>query len=291
MKRFSTKRWKNLNKKINQRFSKHLYQAVAIYCLMLLSTFTYASSNVVKLKNVTGEYVYNIKSDISYNFALEKAVENAKKNAFLQSGTSELLSSSEVLTKSSDLSGKIDVLYSSITSVEKNARLLSHKLIKSSKPVEISEDTYKVSVQIDAEIIKYKTKVDESFYFEVNGLSKTYKETQAIEFALKPNQPGYFYLFIVERDSNLVSLLYPNNYELHRQLKEDVISNFPLNKEIEYALTCKAEYERNDLFFVFTKDKLKYRDNQSFQALTSWIYSIEPSRRTVQLFNIIVTKK
>jgi hypothetical protein len=273
------------------KFDKNIYHQVALCCLVLLSFPILSQTEEIEVEGVVGEYIYNINSDISFVKAKEKAIEIAKKNALLKAGVKELISTTEVLRKSSYGASDIDQIYNSFTSSEIKGELLSYELVNKPKPKEISEETYKTTVVIDATIIKYETKSDPEFSFDIKGLKNTYIENEGFEFSISATKTGYLNVFIVERGSKEVSKIFPNDYEKQFALEKGRIRSFPINRSIEYALTVDQKYEKNDLFFVLTKENIEYAGKENMRDMIKWIYSIAPDKRCLQYHTVLVSKK
>jgi hypothetical protein len=270
--------------------------------VLLLPVYSY-SQQIVKIKNVAGEYVLSPKSDVSLKSAFEKATNDAKLNALRKAGVAENISSSDLLTTDqNETYFKQDV--KSILAIELNGAVLNDSTISESSSVDQFGNTV-VKVTLDVDVIKYTKTSDPSFDFKLEGIKEYYENDDIMKFTFLPYSSGYLKIFDVNDAENYC--VYPYE-DKHNQQLNDIKNNlfkanqlvqFPVNKlmgnpktkENGYMLNTELAKEKNFLIFVYTKDDIPFTEKYTYKNILSWIYKITPDKRKVQFFDFEIVNK
>jgi hypothetical protein len=150
-----------------------------------------------------------------------------------------------------------------------------------------------IEITIDAAVIKYETKPDNTFDAYIEGLKAVYNNHDKLTFTVKTTQACYLTIFnITDVDA---TLMYPNSYEKQNPFNSIKVYNFP-SGQVDYSLeTDLKEKESNRLIFVFTKTAVPFIKMDKDQVTTNdnifnWIYSIMPDQRKVEYRSLIIQK-
>lgn len=259
--------------------------------LFLLTSFINAFANQErKILNVRGEFIFNTNSNISVKEAYNKAIENAKLNALRQAGVKEYIGGKEYLSTNLTDDDKYKQLYSSISTSEMNGEILECKTVWDTL-IKIDKYNYKKEVVVDATVVIYDEKADESFTFNVEGINSFYKNNEPLVFSLTPSQDCYFTLFLLGEDKTDVSMLYPNLYEKNIKLAKGIKQEFPINKQLEYALFSKEKIEKNSLILMISKKEIIFHEPKNIDDVIKNIFTISPSSRSARFFDIQIENK
>ena len=273
-----------------------------VFMLVLLSNGSF-SQEIKTIKNVSGEYILSNKSDLSLKDAFSQAVIEAKLNALRKAGVVENISSSDILISSETGSEhKQDI--NSVLSVEISGAVLNDTIIGEKTSVNQFGNTV-IQVIINAQIIKYEHKSDQSFDFIVEGVKESYENNDLMKFSFLPYSDGYLTIFALNDEENYVLFPYQNkenrhlNDSINVRFKANQKRTFPVNKlmgnpstnEIGYILSTEQRRERNSLIFVFTKEVFPIMQAISFKNINYWIYSITPDKRRVKYYDFVINRR
>lgn len=269
-------------------------------CVFFLLALLYFSSvcfsqERMKVYGVEGE---SLSLNLTPKQALNEAIQEAKINALMEAEISEQVGSVRVLFKIDNGENVTQSFSEVITS-----RLGADIVVDSIYPEQKSFDEFnhmKVTVRIDATVIKYDKKSDPTFFFEIRDLKDTYYNNEVISFTVIPSQNGYLKIFVINEKESI--LLYP-----YKNLIADYLSDtenylfkagqpvdFPVHNAYKpgYSIELEEgkEIENSLLIFIFTKDNFTWVEGISQKAINNRIANISPNKRTVEYFPIVLKK-
>lgn len=251
--------------------------------------FSFYSQKSINVKNIKGSCF--IEGDISPNIAKNKALNEAKINALKDAGINESISSYQILFTNQDKNDYTQFFSSDIQS-ELQGAVKSIKIINE-KIYCTNDNKIVCDVVIDAEVIKYNTKADNTFKANINGVKSVYNNNDNLTFNIIATQKCYLTIFNIT--DNEASLLFPNSFEKNTELKKNETKEFPTEK-IDYSLgSNQNKQETNRLIFVFTKKEIPFikMDNNQItikEEIFNWLYSISPDERYVEYYTISILK-
>lgn len=273
--------------------------------LVFLHIFPWTSTiycqEIISLTNITGEYIVGKGSDLTLKQGEHRAYMEAKTKALKEAGIAEMISSTDLLI-TNEGNHSIEQDMRSVVAVEINGAVLSDTVLSIDYSINNFQGTV-ITVVINAEVIKYKTELDRSFDFKVDGLRELYKQGDLMTFTFAPYQEGYLKIFNFNDSESFVLYPYDNSqYPFlndNKNFKFAAYSNnrFPMNaligspdtKEPGYLIESNQSRENNSLWFVFLKSNLPYNSKLDFKNFQKWLYSIPPDQRTVKIYDYIVT--
>lgn len=279
MKIFLILKWKKC-----QRSNK-----VALCFLALLLVFQVSAQKQVKVSGIKGTAF--ITGDVSPNQAKLIALNDAKINALKAAGIGENIKSYQLLFSSQE-KNEFSQFFSSDIQSEIQGAVSSYE-VTNQATVTKSDDVLNIEVTIDATVIKYETKPDNTFDAYIEGLKAVYNNHDKLTFTVKTTQVCYLTIFsITDVDA---TMMYPNFYEKQNQFDSINVYHFPLG-QVDYELETELkEKESNRLIFVFTKTAvpfIKMNKDQvtTNEAIFNWIYSIMPDQRKVEYRSLVIQK-
>ncbi len=270
--------------------------------LLFTSHFVLYSQEVKVIKNAVGEYIVSNKSEISLKAAFEKAVVEAKLNALRMAGVVENISSSDILT-SSDKSSNVKQDINSILSVQISGAVFNDSVISEKTSVDQFGNTV-IRVVLNANVIKYTQKYDQSFDFKIEGIKEFYENNDLMAFTFLPYSDGYLTIFSTNENENFILFPYleEGNHLLNDSINIKFRANkkytFPLNKlignpqthEVGYLLSTEMERENNCLIFVYTKEIFPFVKRVTYKNIIECIYTISPDKRKIQYHDFVIIK-
>ena len=257
--------------------------------LVFFVALNLSAQKLVKVNSIKG--VAFISGDVSPNQAKFLALNDAKINALKAAGIGENIKSYQLLFSSQE-KNEYSQFFSSDIQSEIQGAVASYD-ITNQVTVKKSEIELYIEVTIDASVIKYETKPDNTFDAYIEGLKAVYNNHDKLAFSVKTTQACYLTVFnITDMDA---TLMYPNSYEKQNPFKALELYSFPLG-QVDYELeTSLKEKESNRLIFVFTKTAVPFikmdKDQvTSNDAIFNWIYSIMPDQRKVEYRSLVIQK-
>lgn len=279
MRRYLIQKWTKCQKSSNLLFALVLF----------LLTFNLSAQKLVKVSGIKG--ISYISGDVSVNQAKYSALNEAKINALKAAGVGENVKSYQLLFSSQE-KNEYSQFFSSDIQSEIQGAVASYD-ITNQATVKKSEIEMYIEITIDASVIKYETKPDNTFDAYIEGLKAVYNNHDKLTFTVKTTQACYLTIFnITDLDA---TLMYPNSYEQQNSFNSIKVYNFPLG-QVDYALeTDLKDKESNRLIFVFTKTAVPFIKMDKDQVTTNdnifnWIYSIMPDQRKVEYRSLVIQK-
>ena len=257
--------------------------------LAFLLAFQVSAQKQVKVSGIKGTAF--ISGDVSPNQAKLIALNDAKINALKAAGIGENIKSYQLLFSSQE-KNEFSQFFSSDIQSEIQGAVSSYE-ITNQATVKNSDEILNIEITIDASVIKYQTKPDNTFDAYIEGLKAVYNNHDKLTFTVKTTQDCYLTIFnITDVDA---TLMYPNSYEKQNSFNSIKVYHFPLG-QVDYALeTDLKEIESNRLIFVFTKTAVPFIKMDKDQVTTNeaifnWIYSIMPDQRKVEYRSLVIQK-
>jgi len=262
---------------------------VLLCFLVFFFALNLSAQKLVKVNSIKG--IAFISGDVSPNQAKSLALNDAKINALKAAGVGENIKSYQLLFNSQE-KNEYSQFFSSDIQSEIQGAVTSFD-ITNQATVKKSEIEMYIEITIDASVIKYETKPDNTFDAYIEGLKAVYNNHDKLTFTVKTTQACYLTIFnITDMDA---TLMYPNSYEKQKSFDSIKVYNFP-SGQVDYALeTDLKEKESNRLIFVFTKTAVPFIKMDKDQVTTNdaifnWIYSIMPDQRKVEYRSLIIQK-
>ena len=281
---------RNLKKYLIPKWKKCQRSNNLTFCLLVF--FFALNVSAQKLVKVTGiKGISYISGDVSPNQAKFLALNDAKINALKAAGIGENIKSYQLLFSSQE-KNEYSQFFSSDIQSEIQGAVASYD-ITNQVTVKKSEIELYIEITIDASVIKYETKPDNTFDAYIEGLKAVYNNHDKLTFTVKTTQACYLTIFNINDVD--ATLMYPNSYEKQNSIKAVEVYKFPLGG-VDYELeTSLKDKESNRLIFVFTKTAVPFIKMDKDQVTTNdnifnWIYSIMPDQRKVEYRSLIIQK-
>jgi hypothetical protein len=266
---------------------KKLLTLFILICFLKIS-----SQNIIKVSS-TG--VGFISGKVSPDEAKIEALNDAKLNALRAAGITEQLSNYNLLF-SAQKNNDFAQFFNSSTQSEMQGAISSYTVI-SEKTIQKNQNELVIEIKLDAEIIKYKSKLDVEFDAKISGIEALYKAGQHLNFKIDVTKNCYLTIFNIIEGTQGV-LMYPQATSKSLQLVSNKSYEFPndFDKENDYYLETELKNESNQLIFVFTKSKIdfiKSKINESIDSekMFTWIYRIPPDQRKVEYIPFSIFSK
>lgn len=246
-----------------------------------LAQKTSKHTGIVGISYVTG--------NLSPNDAKAQALNEAKLNALKAAGIAEDISTYQLLFTSQQKNDFTQFFSSAIQS-EMRGAVQSYE-ITSEKMYCKNEKEIVYEVKINATVIKYDTKPDNTFDANIEGIKAVYNNNEKLTFTITATQNCFLTIFNITDKEAMV--MYPNKYEKQQALTAMQRYAFPQAK-INYTLATEGQkQEANRLIFVFTKTpvpfvKMKEDGVTTTEQIFSWIYSIAPNERDVEYTTLLI---
>jgi len=261
---------------------------------LLVIAFLFSSNFIVaqktiKVKDIVGTAF--ISGDVSPNQAKVQALDDAKINALKKAGIEEHINTYQLLF-TSQAKNDYSQFFSSDIQSEMQGAIKTFKIKRDSIYCK-GENEIICEIIIDATVIKYETKSDNTFDANIEGIKGVYNNDDKLSFSIKTTEKAYLTIFNITDNEAL--LLYPNTYEKQQILDSSVLYKFP-DPKISYQLhTDMKQQETNRLIFVFTKTPVPFIKIDKDQLTTqenifTWIYSIMPDQRKVEYYTLTIQK-
>ena len=266
-----------------------LIRQMFVAIILLLSANSSIAQKTTKLTGIVGTAY--ITGDVSPNEAKAQALNEAKINALKAAGIAEDISTYQLLFTSQQKNDFTQFFSSSIQS-EMRGAVQNYEII-SERTYCKNEDEIVCEVKINATVIKYDTKPDNTFDAHIEGIKAVYNNNENLTFNINTTQNCYLTIFNITDKEAIV--MYPNKYEKQQALTAMQRYRFPQAK-INYTLsTDDQKQETNRLIFVFTKTHISFIKMNPDQTTTldhifNWIYSITPDQRKVEYVTLAITK-
>ncbi|MDA3867430.1 MAG: DUF4384 domain-containing protein [Salinivirgaceae bacterium] len=273
---------KNHTSHINQQL---LLFAFALILLLLSTSSSFADNKTIKVKNIKGQAIGGVNA--SPASIIDQAIKNAKLIALSEAGIHEEISAYQNLYKSETDENYEEVfmsdIFTSVSGVVSNINVRDTVAHFDPKTF-----TLKVSVTIDATVIKYDKKEDRTFDAWVEGIKAFYQNNSIISFTVKPTQDCYARIFLIAKNQESY-VLFPNDHESDIKLQANTEQTFP-TEELDYWLDTEIDKEPHRIIIVLLKKPIPYTNKVAYKPILDWIMSISPETRVVKTFGFIVAK-
>ena len=262
---------------------------LSLYFLVFFFALNMSAQKLVKVTGIKG--ISYISGDVSPNQAKSLALNDAKINALKAAGIGENIKSYELLFSSQE-KNEYSQFFSSDIQSEIQGAVTSYDIINQAT-IKKNEIELYIEITINASVIKYETKPDNTFDAYIEGLKGVYNNHDKLVFTVKTTQPCYLTIFNINDVD--ATLMYPNSYEKQNPFKAIEVYKFPIG-QVDYELeTSLNDTESNRLIFVFTKTAVPFIKMDKDQlttndAIFNWIYSIMPDQRKVEYRSLIIQK-
>lgn len=276
---------------------------IRIFVILILFIFCYLPFYSFCQKVIIAER-YEISDFDSFNGSIKKAISMAKSKALRKAGISENIQNytSLLIAETKDDFSELfrDELLISINGTVKEWKHISPP----QKGYDPETDHFYIDLNIEAKVMKYKTKPDPSFVAKIEGLKSSYisGDENPIDLKIKPYQNCYLKVFYISDEE--AQLLYPietkTGESKPREFEnKELVSNQAFGINYLYPET-KKQTEFGKLIIVITKESIPYTkaklDAQGFYTSTTvedifeWILTIEPENRKEYYEQFVITK-
>ena len=248
-------------------------------------------AQTVKLTNVIG--TYNITGDISPNQAKKEALTNAKINCLLKAGVSENINSYQTLYTNQSKN-----MFEQIFTAESQSQLqgnIKTYRVKNERIYCKNEIEIIYEIVIDAEVIKYKSELDNKFQVNIENLKASFNAGDDFSFQFKSTVDCYLTVFDL-LDTTAV-LVYPHSGGSKKIIRNSE-TKFPFegNFSAELSPGNVATSETHRLLLVFTKETYPFilhdpKFYTSYEKVIGWVNSIEPSQKNIQYYGFQIIPK
>jgi hypothetical protein len=284
--KFLIAKWKN-----SKRIKKNIFSILFLLGTSLIVTTSSYAQKTIKVKNSIGTCF--IEGDISPNQAKINAFNDAKLNALLKAGISENISSYKTIYKKQE-NKNFEQVFTSQFQSELKGNIIDYE-IKAERIYCKNELEIIYEIIIDANIIKYKSELDNKFQVNIENLKLSYLNGEDFGFLVKSTHDSYLTVFDL-LDTTAV-LLYPQSEESKKIIRNSEIK-FPFDGDLHAELSPGnvATSEHHRLLLIFTKEAypfILYDPNYftSYEKLIGWVNSIEPNQKNVQYYSFIISPK
>ncbi len=259
-----------------------------LYFSLFFFSLNISAQTLVKVTGIKG--ISFISGDVSPNQAKSLALNDAKINALRSAGIGENIKSYRLLFSSQE-KNEYSQFFSSDIQSEIQGAVTSYDIINQAT-IKKNEIELYIEITIDASVIKYETKPDNTFDANIEGIKGVYNNLDKLTFSVKTTQNCYLTIFNI--NDNEATLMFPNSLEKQKLLNSNEINKFPPQADYELETNLKDK-EFNRLIFVFTKTAVPYIKMNKEQVTTNeaifnWIYSIMPDQRKVEYRSLIIQK-
>lgn len=230
----------------------------------------------------------------------EEALYKAKKDALLQAGYTESVTSFTTLYvgAQTEMSG---VLSDELSLIELDGRV---RLVREPEVTSIlANGLIETRVTITAEVRREDKKSDPEFTFSVDGFKELYHNQTAIEFSILPFKDGYLRVFWFDaspKQEHSGDLIYPNpDFFRDVFLKKGTRYAFPpttnefnLNGEIEFTADKlhNSPLETNLILIVLLKRSIPFSEHVDYQSVYRWLLNIPADERCYKWIKFDITK-
>ncbi|MFO7864527.1 MAG: hypothetical protein R6U85_11040 [Salinivirgaceae bacterium] len=273
-----------------ENYTPGIYQQVfryvfAVILLLISANSTFADNKTIKVENIEGQAIGGVNA--SPASIIDQAIKNAKLKALSKAGIHEEISAYQNLFKSETDENYEEVFMSDIfTSV---SGVVSNITVRDTiAHFDPKTFTLKVSVTIDATVIKYDKKEDRTFDAWIEGIKAFYPNNSTISFTIKPTLDCYARIFIVAKNQESY-VLFPNDHESDIKLQANTEQAFPI-ENLDYWLDTEIDKEPHRIIIVLLKKPIPYTNKVAYKPILDWIMSISPEKRVVKTFGFTVVK-
>ena len=229
-----------------------------------------------------------------------EALYKAKKNALLNAGFKETISSFSTV-HIGETTESTGILSDELSIIELDGRVILKK-----EPAyfqELIDEQIRCTAKIEAEVILDEKKSDPEFTCRVSGFNTVYRNGDPITFSVQPSQDGYLRVFWFDsspKSSKSGDLIYPHpeffrEVKLRKEMKyvfPPTSDAFNLNGEID--ITAEKLYdspvESNLLLVVLLKRPIQFPDEVNYQNVYRWLLNIPANERYYKWIKFDITK-
>jgi hypothetical protein len=222
-------------------------------------------------------------ANIKLEEARRLALDNAKADALRRAGIPEEFIVVNAATVSDRING-----FASYSNSELSGEIVNYRII--SDRVENEGSRYFYLVSIEATVKTGRMRRDLEFDAFINGIRQgVYRDGEALEFDIRPTKDCYVHIFWFDA-SGRGNLVYPNQAEPTERLDSDAVTSFPRTQRYRVRKEdAQAASESVSLLFAFTKKKVPFTNECTFENVQRWIQSIPAHERKVKYNALLVT--
>jgi hypothetical protein len=248
-------------------------------------------SQIIIVKDIVG--IANISGNISPYQARFDALTDAKIKSLQKAGVSENINSYQTLYTYEN-NNNYEEVFIDETQSQLRGNIKSFN-IKNERIYCKNENEIVYEITINAEVIKYKSEIDNKFQVNIENLKTNFNVGDDFSFQFKSTVDCYLTIFDL-LDTTAV-LVYSQNEAAKKIIKNSEIK-FPFDGDLHAELSQGnvATSEPHRLLLVFTKEAypfILHNPNYftSFEKVISWVNSIEPSQKNIQHYSFIISPK
>jgi hypothetical protein len=283
--KFLIAKWTNL-RRINIGV---FYIPILYFCSIFVSTSSF-SQRTIKVENSIGSCF--IEGDVSPNKAKIKALNEAKIKALSIAGISENIYNYKTLYKQQENKNFEQVFTTQFQSELKGN--IIHYEIKNERIYCKSEFEIIYEITIDADVIEYKSELDNKFQVKIENLRPTYINGDEFGFNLQSTVDCYITIF--DLLDTTAKVVYPLVNVDSEKIDRNEVLKFPFEGNYSADLSSENINENHRLLLVFTKEKYPFIFHDvnyftSYDKVINWVNSIEPSQKNIQYYGFIILPK
>lgn len=271
-----------------------------VIMLCLLALFICGQAQKPKTVTVKAQGIAYIFDNITPEQATDKALANAKIEALKKANVPENIYSVTLVNL-----GSSENEFSEISSELGKISIDGLVLIKNkSVSTKVKEDnkTIEVVVDIVADVVVEKQKIDPTFTLKIEGLNKTtYRDNEPLTFSVFPYQDCYIRVFWLNHSlKGAGDLLFPyQNVNKDEMFLANRSYSFPLSdphylagEEFEYMMMKENQepYEKVILFIVALKQKIPFNQEVTYDNVIKWLFTIDKSERCEFWYPVMIVK-
>jgi len=243
----------------------------------------------------------SVTRDLPPSAAIEKAKEDAMREALRIAGIPQIVSSTSVRIVEEKSSGKkIDYqkFFKEFAEIEVKGEVIIDGCVIKNQNFDQSGNMV-TDVQISATVYKYTESVDRSFYFEIFGLGQEYYVDNKLSFDFEPRKDCYLRIFTFT--DSTANILFPYSNQKYPNLCDDESQLFKGKNKVTFPLKDGISYvgelpegrisEINNFFFVMLKEDIPVKNISSLEDILRWIYSIPPNMRYLRYEEILLKQR
>ncbi len=230
----------------------------------------------------------------------EEALYKAKKDALLQAGFTESVTSFTTLHVGAhtEMSG---ILSNELSLIELDGRVRLVREPEISR--NLVNNLVETSVSIVADVFLEDKKTDPEFSFKVDGFKELYHNETTIDFSILPFKDGYLRVFWFDaspKQKHSGDIIFPNpDFFRDVLLKKGTRYAFPpttaefnLNGEIEFTAEKlhDSPLEPNLILIVLLKRPIPFTESVDYQTVYRWLLNIPADERCYKWIKFDITK-
>ncbi len=219
-----------------------------------------------------------------------KALENARLDALSKAGIMVSAGDTRVVSESGN---ELTDFYARFAESSTRGIILEERVIHEGELQKIDGTTYKMEIEIDANVAVQQGEPDPSFTVSLNSSRQIVKEGEPFVLTVTSTKAGYLTIFNVYRDS--ISVVFPNAVDKKNSIEGNRTFVFPPNKAYDLTLTLPRGRSTSSEMFIavvteddvafpnlddlkFNNDALQLKSSQ-LNLYSKWLYEIPLQKR------------